>query len=267
MSEWLAVEAIVRQREEEKTARALAKIAREQKSAGSSDVSGKRESLEVEIGNISDISDLSVDTEEEERTEERHPASNFDKFSNKLVNSVMNQDAGLVENKNLLNLQWEKHQSNCEPSVIHLLSVKSSPSTSSYETVANEFPADIEGGLFTPCQEQIASNPMELAAKSLKLNAERDYQLTCYCSVEDIHSKEELRRENELRDSEEEVKKTIAITFKTVENSPGNSLISSLNEDSTVIASLDTLQDQVSTCPSPVSSNGGIYSVNSSKDS
>lgn len=257
MSEWLAVEAIVRQREEEKTARALAKIANEQKSAENSDISVNRESLEVEIGNISDLSDLSIDTEEDDKTEEKSFGNYFKNLSNKFVNSVINQNLNQVENKNLLNCQWERQQfNNNESNVIHMLSVKSSSSTSSYETVANEFPPEIEGALFTPCQEQFPSNQLDLETKLAKLEAEH-----CCHSVEDINLKEGFKKDAEAN-ADEEINRTIAITFKTVENPLENSSISPLNNDLTVIASIDKLQDQISTCPSPVSSNGGIYSVN-----
>lgn len=243
MSEWLAVEAIVRQREEEKTAKALAKIAYEQE--GGKGASWRRESLEVEVGNISDLSDLSVDVEEEQKSNEVPEVA---RLSSKSMECIKKRDSNQIRNGNLLKLDWEGQHSQTENYI------KSSPSTSSYETVANEFPVEIEVLTATPCQENVLLKASEMGTE--KPGIEGDSQMASYYSVEDVHL-----MVSEM--TEEEADPTVC---KVVGSSARTSLISSLNEEPTVIA-LDTPQDQVSTCPSPVSSNSeGIYMVSSYHD-
>lgn len=130
---------------------------------------------------------------------------------------------------------------------ILMLSIKSSPSTSSYETVGNEFADLVEGKL--PEEEE---EPLGQLSK--------------------FHSADDVRLEDEPEEESSQPATAVIITEAasldaldddlTEEfTSRKTSLMSPLNEDITVVASLDALQEPKSACVSPASSNGGVYSV------
>lgn len=159
---------------------------------------------------------------------------------------------------------------------ILLLSVKSSPSTSSYETVGNEF-ADIID-LATPMNVVVESETMNFGAVIEDVEPEEDAS----SQVTKFHSVDDLRRAmdeftiavvDQVREAESMPTHAVIITEAasldalqcddelTDEMSRKTSLMSPMNEDITVVASLDALQEPKSACVSPASSNGGVYSV------
>jgi len=305
MSEWLAVEAIVRQREKEKTALAVAKLSAEQarlaaNASGSLNphqklTNGSRQ-LELEQRNdeeeqeriildegendvfddndFSDISDpgdlfdepeLGQEAEEQEgqsspgeellaRQEDQQEERGMPRLSEQLV----------LEFQNLDNMEPLRLQENCFADSenendlglgldgsgnILMLSIKSSPSTSSYETVGNEF--------------------VDMAEAKLD-EEERPGELSKF------HSADDVRLDNPVEEEEEPSQPATAVIITEaasldaldVDDDPTEeftsrktSLMSPLNEDITVVASLDALQEPKSACVSPASSNGGVYSV------
>ncbi|XP_070075073.1 small G protein signaling modulator 1 isoform X2 [Drosophila takahashii] len=307
MSEWLAVEAIVRQREKEKTALAVAKLSAEQarlaaNATGSSSCSnshqnqiltngsrqleleqqngGEEEQLILDEGendvfddnDFSDISDpgdlfdepeLGQEAEEEQEQEqeqnnpeeEEEEAKQEDReiprLSEQLVLEFQNMEDNLEplrlqencfadsENENDLGLGLDGSGN------ILMLSIKSSPSTSSYETVGNEFVDMVEAKLD---EEEEEAPPGELSK---------------------FHSADDVRLDNQEQEQPATaVIITEAASLDALDDDPTEeftsrktSLMSPLNEDITVVASLDALQEPKSACVSPASSNGGVYSV------
>ncbi|KAH8409213.1 hypothetical protein KR009_010731, partial [Drosophila setifemur] len=324
MSEWLAVEAIVRQREKEKTALAVAKLSAEQarqtaKSSNSLNphqklTNGSRQlELERVAGNggdgqeededdhlvlhdevfddndFSDISDpgdlfdepeIAKEAEEEEELELEQEQEQEQEDPGKQENQELELELGervipqlseqlVLDFQNIDNMEPLRLQENCFADSetenelglsldgsgnILMLSIKSSPSTSSYETVGNEFVDLVEG----------------------KLVEEEDPlgQLSKFHSADDVRLEQEQEPEPEP-DVEEESSQpataviiTEAASLDALDDDPTEeftsrktSLMSPLNEDITVVASLDALQEPKSACVSPASSNGGVYSV------
>ncbi|SPP86321.1 small G protein signaling modulator 2 [Drosophila guanche] len=326
MSEWLAVEAIVRQREKEKTALAVAKLSAEQArlaanangaAAGSGApnaakpmTNGSRElELELEHGHghghsgdeadqcgdegendvfddndFSDISDpgelsdepeLAAEAEEqpeeegnaetdEEQQQEQEDGQLMPQLSEQLMLEFQNLDC--MEPLHLQENCFADSEAEGELGLgldaggnILLLSIKSSPSTSSYETVGNEFVDMVDVKEEPETETDPDPEPCGLLSK--------------------FHSADDVRRDiGEEADHEEEHPSTSVIITEaasldaldvqcnddeTTEDftSRKTSLMSPMNEDITVVASLDALQEPKSACVSPASSNGGVYSV------
>ncbi|KAH8342708.1 hypothetical protein KR084_001056, partial [Drosophila pseudotakahashii] len=305
MSEWLAVEAIVRQREKEKTALAVAKLSAEQarlaaNASGSASLNphqkltnGSRQ-LELEQQNggeeedreqlildegendvfddndfsdISDPGDLFDEPElgqEAEEQEQNNPGEDREevlakqedrempRLSEQLVLEFQNMEDNMEplrlqencfadsENENDLGLGLDGSGN------ILMLSIKSSPSTSSYETVGNEFVDMVEAKLDE--EEEDVAPPGELSK---------------------FHSADDVRLDNQEQEQPATaVIITEAASLDALDDDPTEdftsrktSLMSPLNEDITVVASLDALQEPKSACVSPASSNGGVYSV------
>lgn len=338
MSEWLAVEAIVRQREKEKNAKAVAKLTAEKSRRAGKSVCRQHEMDNEEVENdvfedISDMSDPGEDFDEETPMgKDEEDVSSISKVGKPKNGSTT--DSGNVEediepvehtdltdttNENeqnepdddtneVLMLEQSEHivvelenieemeplqlQENCFADTdneagltpehtgnILLLSVKSSPSTSSYETVGNEF-TDIND-LATPMNIVTESETMNFGAVIEDTEQEEDPS----SQVTKFHSADDLRRaidefnidivDEQTRDAETMPTHAVIITEAasfdalqcddelTEEMSRKTSLISPMNEDITVVASLDALQEPKSACVSPASSNGGVYSVSS----
>ncbi|XP_034672256.1 small G protein signaling modulator 2 [Drosophila subobscura] len=328
MSEWLAVEAIVRQREKEKTALAVAKLSAEQarlaanangaaagagagaQNAAKPMTNGSRElELELEHGHghggdeadqcgdegendvfddndfsdISDPGDLSdepelaaeaeeqpeeegnAETEEEQQQQqEQEEGQLMPQLSEQLMLEFQNLDC--MEPLHLQENCFADSEAEGEMGLgldaggnILLLSIKSSPSTSSYETVGNEFVDMVDVKEEPETDPDPEPEPCGLLSK--------------------FHSADDVRRDvGEEADHEEEHPSTSVIITEaasldaldvqcnddeTTEDftSRKTSLMSPMNEDITVVASLDALQEPKSACVSPASSNGGVYSV------
>ncbi|XP_065363899.1 small G protein signaling modulator 2 [Calliphora vicina] len=164
-----------------------------------------------------------------------------------------------------------------------LLSIKSSPSTSSYETVGYEFTEMLEmahdNGI--PVEENIHEvtehqdvheplEPEELEEEDEAMEAFELHEVEKY----DDFNENNVRKYHSVEDIREMSKMTHAVIITeaasndalectdepTEDTSRKTSLISPMNEDITVVASLDALQEPKSACVSPASSNGGVYS-------
>ncbi|KAL7021734.1 hypothetical protein ACKWTF_012000 [Chironomus riparius] len=200
MSEWLALEAIVRQLDKEKTAHAVAKLssggsASDSKVKCGVDVDVEMENEVFEENGFSDGSDV-------EFSEEKSP--------------VKKPSREHIQNNNSKSLDTEKGQKETE---LMEVDIKSSPSTSSYETVGTDFIdyVDKEGFPLSP-----KLNPTAVIVTDASIDMTNIPQSAIDGNKE---TKEILETVNE-------------------ELSPN---------------SLDALQEPKSACVSPASSNGGIY--------
>ncbi|XP_039152588.1 small G protein signaling modulator 2 isoform X2 [Drosophila simulans] len=308
MSEWLAVEAIVRQREKEKTALAVAKLSAEQarlaaNAASSSNPHQKltngSQLLQLEHGNgeedqehlvldegendvfddndfsdISDPGDLFDEAELGQEAEEQEQSNPKEEVFEKQEDEEDQEDQEdqdqremprlseqlVLEFQDIDNMEPLRLQENCfadsetendlglgldSSGNILMLSIKSSPSTSSYETVGNEFVDMAEAKLE---EEEVPG----LLSK--------------------FHSADDVRLDNQDEEESSQPATAVIITeaasLDALDDDPTEeftsrktSLMSPLNEDITVVASLDALQEPKSACVSPASSNGGVYSV------
>ncbi|XP_017030106.1 small G protein signaling modulator 2 [Drosophila kikkawai] len=315
MSEWLAVEAIVRQREKEKTALAVARLSAEQArlAANSNPNSnglnshekltngsrqlelerqqrngnGETDHLTLDEGendvfddnDFSDISDpgdlfdepeMAREAEEQDPKEEGHDQEEAvvpeEEQGERVVPQLSEQL--VLEFQNIDNMEPLRLQENCFADSetenefglsldgsgnILMLSIKSSPSTSSYETVGNEF--------------------VDMAEAKLE-EEEPLGQLSKFHSADDVRLDEQEQEQEPEQEEEHSQPGTSVIITEAASldalndddpteefTSRKTSLMSPLNEDITVVASLDALQEPKSACVSPASSNGGVYSV------
>jgi len=205
MSEWLAVEAIVRQLDKEKTAHAVAKLS----SGGSaSDTKGKNGGVDVDVEMENEVFEENgfSDLSEPEMDDEHKPMDvDVPKSPSAKQLSIVTSDK--------------------------IESIKSSPSTSSYETVGTDFVdfQDKENGLMSPKLNPTAVIVTDASIDIVNLSANADEKMD-----------EGDGKDSNLEPVHEEM-------------SP------------TVHNSLDALQEPKSACVSPASSNGGIYSVSRSR--
>ncbi|KAH8287043.1 hypothetical protein KR054_001296, partial [Drosophila jambulina] len=316
MSEWLAVEAIVRQREKEKTALAVARLSAEQARLAASAnpnsnsldsheklTNGCRQ-LELErqqrngdgeavdhlaldegendvfddndFSDISDPGDLFDEPEMAREAEEKEAEEDHDQAEDVVPDPEEDQGERVIpqlseqlvlEFQNIDNMEPLRLQENCFADSetenefglsldgsgnILMLSIKSSPSTSSYETVGNEF--------------------VDMAEAKLE-DEEPLGQLSKFHSADDVRlDEQEQEAEPEHEEEHSQPGTSVIITeaasLDALDDDPTEeftsrktSLMSPLNEDITVVASLDALQEPKSACVSPASSNGGVYSV------
>lgn len=268
---WLAVEAIVRQLDKEKTAHAVAKLSSESGSdkhpKASLEMDGDIENDVFEENCFSDLSDpedydeehavqFEADTDAAICVEITLPAkpSRVNKSSTDSGN-VPDEDVqkcdetdGVVEEIPIKEIVSEPAPTtlalditeNCfaEPSEDvdqqqAVLSNKSSPSTSSYETVANDFGEMVDSEMMAvvDVDVDVDTQPETISHHSVFItNASID--------IVNVHAADE------------------------VDGSEGENMLNSelapLQEE---IASLETLQEPKSACVSPASSGGGVYSV------
>lgn len=220
MSEWMCVEAIVRQRDKEKTAHAVAKLSSE---SGSGDktkgvpMDCEMENDVFETNGISDISDAEGYDEDNNNVCEVAKKEVLPRTSEK---ETTGKDSGKEGDEEAMNtaMDTEKEKSRTNAST---------PSTSSYETVGNEFNVDMDPSLIP--------SPMESG--------------NCHAV---IVTKASIDIVN-------------AVDFDGV--GPGVEQLPPLTEEqggsegNTIAPSLDALQEPKSNCVSPASSNGGVYSV------
>lgn len=214
MSEWLAVEAIVRQRDKEKTAHAVAKLSSE---SGSGDktkgvpMDCEMENDVFETNGISDISDA------EGYDEENNEAPGSAKKGNRAGEGANAEEDRADAENNAMDTEKDKSRTN-----------NSTPSTSSYETVGNEFTADMDPGSLIP-------SPME--------NSNCHAVIVTKASIDIVNT----------TDLDSEVAGGEQLPPLTEEQM--------VAEGNTIAPSLDALQEPKSNCVSPASSNGGVYSV------
>lgn len=268
---WLAVEAIVRQLDKEKTAHAVAKLSSESGSdkhqKGSVEMDGDIENDVFEENCFSDLSDpedydeehavqIEADTDAALDVEMTSPAkpSRVNKSSTDSGNvpdedvQKFDETEDVVEEKQIKEIDSEPATTSlvlditedcfAEPSEDAdqqpaVLSNKSSPSTSSYETVANDFGEMIESDMMAIVDVDVDSQPVpETISHHSVFITNASIDIVNVQAADEVDGSE---GENML-----------------------NSELAPLQEE---IASLETLQEPKSACVSPASSGGGVYSV------
>lgn len=276
MSEWLAVEAIVRQRDKEKTANAVAKLSSESsehqlkmKQMAADGADGEIENDVFEENGFSDLSDPE-DYDEEEAAAKQNASSTSmcmpanvigkpSRLNKSSTDSGNVADSGEDDNKEpeqvklddigidatseqatveLVKVPTPEHELSFDNAVENL-SNKSTPSSSSYETVANDF---------VDLTEQIEELKTAAAAVDEKLSissptTQRHSVIVTDASIDVVN----IQSDGNIaaRNNETETPTVLA----------------SLQEENVGQTSLDALQEPKSACVSPASSNGGIYSV------
>lgn len=279
MSEWLAVEAIVRQRDKEKTAVAVAKLSSE---SGNEHHNHKAKQLMAELDNeiendvfeengYSDVSDHEEYNENGEKKSEKRksvaeeaqqeivnekpsranksstdsgnvPDSDADEENGEQKEeSKENSDNGENDNATnekplkgdrLSNLSLDREGETFKMAVEEPNSRKSTPSSSSYETVANDF-VDLAAQI-----AEIEENDLESQPLSPTSNQPRAVIITD-ASIDIVNVQKDKTGDGDA---------------------DKDSTLSPLREELTGQSSLDALQEPKSACVSPASSNGGIYS-------
>lgn len=272
MSEWLAVEAIVRQRDKEKTAHAVAKLSSESSEhhkAKTLDNDAEIENDVFEENAFSDLSDPEVFDEEQsdQQTTGACPVAEKPSRVNKSSTDSGNvpdeegdakgaEDAAEVKDSADAAAEEEtsvaRDAAELSPESVaaadddddeendeNIDSNKSSPSESSYETVANDFvdlvdPAATDFGESDDYVEENANSPSAVGRHAAVIITD--------ASVDIVNLQSESPR-------------------KEADGNNGNDTLSPLHEEANGQTSLDALQEPKSACVSPASSNGGIYSV------
>lgn len=257
MSEWLAVEAIVRQRDKEKTANAVAKLSSEsgsdhhQKTKGL-EIDGEIENDVFEENGFSDLSDPDEECAIGKNIIEQ-PFNQPIKPNRTSTDSGNVPDGGdddkemVIHHETIEEIIVDSPESpnlELKPNNVALddISNKSSPSSSSYETVPNDF-VDLREQM-----EAIASVDMEVDEdvcndNSVSSPTTKHHAVIITDASIDMFNIQKDANSGELTDS--------------------GGVASPLQEEVAGQTSLDALQEPKSACVSPASSNGGIYSVSS----
>ncbi|XP_064555934.1 small G protein signaling modulator 2 [Drosophila montana] len=280
MSEWLAVDAIVQQREKEKTARAVAKLSSGSNSgnertvrAADLDAGGELENEVFEdISDISDPGDLEFDDEQRQQLQQEMAGVSVTHLSVKPIPRAMktSTDSGHVdeglddldeeeeekeeqqqrEKMKMKNKQEEKQEMTANMSVAdkkitaqsqekEAQASCSNSTTSSYETV---------GGAPQPGDTRSVLSPEYLSADDLQAQLPDDDEAV------------------QPQQAAEVIITNASVDIANWERSPkagANSQMPPLNEQFESGANapnLDALQQPKSSCASPASSNGGVYS-------
>lgn len=255
MSEWLAVEAIIRQKDKEKTAIAVAKLS---SGSGSGDKNKNHENFEIEDDDDDDYlmeNDVFEDNDFSENieSEEKKITEPMTKKQNKSSTDSGNvpDDTGNVDtNEKEQVIEIDDHVGGNN---ILLNSKDTSPSTpSSYQTVENDY-FDYFIDRTTSCPE--IPKPMEGIEK--------------FASIEDISMK--INEEDDDEDDEEaslQQTASVIVTNASIDISNFDRDVTNGDENKTNMSplqeesnTLDALQEPKSACVSPASSNGGVYSV------
>jgi small G protein signaling modulator 1 len=169
MSEWLAVEAIVRQLDKEKTAHAVAKLssggsASDSKVKNGVDIDTEMENEVFEDNGFSDLSDPEVEDDE--------------------------KDAEKVPKETLMEVDAEKDEPQNDtqaPSADPIESIKSSPSTSSYETVETDFIDCPVSPKLNPTAVIVTDASIDVANLSAMDQDESDYKENLETLHEETH--------------------------------------------------------------------------------
>lgn len=238
MSEWLAVEAIVRQRDKEKTAVAVAKL-----SSGSGSLENKSKDVEeeemdnevFEENGFSDMSEPEVDDDEESSKRKQSNAAGGE------AEKAETEEGEKQEASNRLELPLSDHGKDID-------SNKSSPSDSSYATVGADF-VDVNELLPVTNNEAVLQDDDGDNADGEGEEEEEDDDLGSIQSPG--HPRAVI-----VTDA------SIDVTMLNEAKEPNNNTLEALPEEGG-LTQLDALQEPKSACVSPASSNGGIYSVSS----
>lgn len=274
MSEWLAVEAIVRQRDKEKTAHAVAKLSSESGSEHKNkgvDIDGADGDNDVfeenEFSDLSDPEDYDEETAVKTVSPAKHcngsaaatatAASNAPQKPNRL--NKISTDSGNVADEDMTKADDATPVAECSNIIEMKLNItencfaelspssaagisssnKSSPSTSSYETVANDFTDLIE-----PTIKADHFDSIDVMSEQLSPGNSRHAVIITDASIDMV---------NMPFDDDD--------TTTAADSSNAESKLETLHEEIMVNTALDALQEPKSACVSPASSNGGIYSV------
>uniref|UniRef100_A0A8D8KP05 Small G protein signaling modulator 1 n=2 Tax=Culex pipiens TaxID=7175 RepID=A0A8D8KP05_CULPI len=235
MSEWLAVEAIVRQRDKEKTAVAVAKL-----SSGSGSLENKSKDVEeeemdnevFEENGFSDMSEPEVDDDEESSKRKQSNAAGGE------AEKAETEEGEKQDASNRLELPLSDHGKDID-------SNKSSPSDSSYATVGADF-VDVNELLPVTNNEAVLQDDDGDNADGEGEEEEEDDDLGSIQSPG--HPRAVI-----VTDA------SIDVTMLNEAKEPNNNTLEALPEEGG-LAQLDALQEPKSACVSPASSNGGIYS-------
>lgn len=256
MSEWLAVEAIIRQKDKEKTAMAVAKLS----SGSGSDKNKDPEHFEVDDEDDDDDEDYLMNDVFEENDLSENIDSDEKKNPEPLAKkpNKSSTDSGNVPDDccNFDTDEKEKvieNDDNVGGNRILLNSKDTSPSTpSSYQTVENDYFDYFIDRTGTSCPDN--PKPMEGIEK--------------FASIEDISMK--INDEDDDEETSQQLTASVIVTNASIdisnldrdvsngENAENRTNMSPLQEEPNT---LDALQEPKSACVSPASSNGGVYSV------
>ncbi|XP_075156542.1 trabuco [Haematobia irritans] len=283
MSEWLAVDAIVQQREKEKTARAVAKL-----SSGSNSGQDKTvRAVEIEIGDLEnevfeDMSDISDPGDLEFDDDQKTSAvSSTGHLMVKPIPRAMktSTDSGHVDEIAEDLILDEEYDEPCKSTTTSQQNVessqdlttsninessKSTPSSSSYDTVGNNGYQNLKTTQSTQflasdeTEPKSVLSPEYLSADDFQEHLHDDQEMG-NSSVQQQHpqQEEEVPDKNAVRTS-------VIVTNASVDianwdySMKCSRPMSPLQEQGQ--SSLDALQEPKSTCVSPASSNGGVYS-------
>lgn len=255
MSEWLAVEAIVRQRDKEKTACAVAKLSSESGSdqkAKQLDADNDMENDVFEENGYSDISDTEEERNDEKLSRENKSSTDSGNVPDSAEDDITSPpppkandeeikiddepaESGQLKAEDLPNLNLEPEADVFKmASEEEIVSNKSSPSSSSYETVANDF-VDLAEQI-----EEITMDEQEISISSP--TTKQPHAVIVTDASIDIVNVQRIER-------------------TTSNEEDDNENLTPLQEEIAGQSSLDALQEPKSACVSPASSNGGIYSV------
>lgn len=248
MGEWLAVEAIVRQRDKEKTASAVAKLSSESGSDQKTKQLDPDNDMENDVFEENDYFDIS-DTDESpchdekvsrenksstdsgnvpDSVEDDIPPRTDEKFDNSAFLVPTQND---LTAKDLPNLNFEQDTEVFKMASEENDSNKSSPSSSSYETVANDF---------IDLTQQMVD--IAVTEEDIDLSTNPPHAVIVTDASIDIVNVRRFENQNSIDDE-------------------NNGNLTALQEELVGQSSLDALQEPKSACVSPASSNGGIYSV------
>lgn len=274
MSEWLAVEAIVRQRDKEKTASAVAKLSSEgsehqlkMKLMAADGADGEIENDVFEENGFSDLSDPEDYDEEEAAAKQNASTASMCMPANAIAKpSRLNKsstdsgnvaDSGDDDNKEpeevkLNDIGTEATSDGVSAPVklpsehelsfanaVENLSNKSTPSSSSYETVANDFVDLTEQIEELKTAADVVDDTLSISSPT----TQRHSVIVTDASIDIVNIQNDSP--TAVKDNETEAPAVLA----------------SLQEETVGQTSLDALQEPKSACVSPASSNGGIYSV------
>lgn len=256
MSEWLAVEAIIRQKDKEKTAMAVAKLS-SGSGSGADKTKHSKDHYEIEDDEDDDYlmendvfedNDFSDKIEGDDKDDTESPVI-------KKPNKSSTDSGNVPDDTGIVDTDEQEQVIETEDPVggnnILLNSKDTSPSTpSSYQTVENDyFDYFIDGT--TSCPEN--QKPMEGIEK--------------FASIEDIA----MKIVDDLEDDEEislQQTASVIVTNASIDISNLDRDMSNGEETKNDMSpvqeetnTLDALQEPKSACVSPASSNGGVYSV------
>ncbi|XP_021705593.1 small G protein signaling modulator 2 isoform X2 [Aedes aegypti] len=237
MSEWLAVEAIVRQRDKEKTAVAVAKLSSGSGSLENKSKDAEEEEMENEVFEENGFSDMSEpEMEDDEETSRSKLPGDAKKEHKEEPEKADVEEGEKLGSLDKLELPLSEHSRDID-------SNKSSPSDSSYATVGNDF-VDVADMLPVTSNENVLPNDEEDAIRDSEVHDEVDN-----CPVQSPgHPRAVI-----VTDA------SIDVTMINDAKEQNNNTLEALPEEG-MTSQLDALQEPKSTCVSPASSNGGIYS-------